>query len=246
MFLEALETRVASGNPMKTQSLSPKFKLAGFLWLILAAICPAARADDTRSYNRSSTIETSHPDWMRWVPDSKLLSELSLPGTHDTMARYGGDLVEAQSLPLRSQLDAGIRVIDIRCRHIEDVFAIHHGIVFQNAYFGNDVLQVCYEFLQDHPTETIIMRLGNAGVPDEKDCTRTYEETFLWYRDSITYGSCIATTSTTDYSTMQTLGAVRGKVVILQDFSGGWHGYDYDSYSDFMDMQNEYDLNTIF
>jgi 1-phosphatidylinositol phosphodiesterase len=214
--------------------------------LTLSVLAPfAARADATRSYNRSSTIETSHPDWMRWVPDSKKLSELSLPGSHDTMALYGGDLVETQSLPLRSQLDAGIRVIDIRCRHIEDVFAIHHGIVFQNAYFGTDVLKVCYEFLQDNPTETIIMRLGDAGVPDEEDCTRSYEETFLWYRDSTTYGSCIATASSTDYSTMQTLGAVRGKVVILDDFAG-WYGYDYNNYSDFMDMQNEYDLSTIF
>jgi 1-phosphatidylinositol phosphodiesterase len=225
---------------MKADKLLP-------LVLTLSVLAPfAARADATRSYNRSSTIETSHPNWMRWVPDSKLLSELSLPGSHDTMALYGGDLAETQSLPLRSQLDAGIRVIDIRCRHIEDVFAIHHGPVFQNAYFGTDVLKVCYEFLQDNPTETIIMRLGDAGVPDEKDCTQTYEETFLWYRDSYAYGSCIATTSTTDYSTMQTLGAVRGKVVILQDFSGGWHGYDYQNYGDLMDMQNEYDLSTIF
>lgn len=225
---------------MKTNKLLP-------LLLTLSVLAPfTARADATRSYNRNSTIEASHPDWMRWVPDSKRLSELSLPGTHDTMSRYGGDLVETQSLPLRSQLDAGIRVLDIRCRHIEDVFAIHHGVVFQNAYFGADVLGVCYDFLQDHPTETIIMIMGGAGVPEAANCTRTYEETFVWYRDSTTYGSCLFRTNSTGFSTMQTLGAVRGKVVLLQDFSGDRHGYDYDDYSNLMDMQNEYDLNTIF
>src|SRR6266487_4141969 len=122
------------------------------LVLTLSLLVPfAARADDTRSYNSADTVETSHPDWMRWVPDNKRLSELSLPGTHDTMALYGGGIAETQSLPLRAQLDAGIRVLDIRCRHIEDVFAIHHGVVFEHAYFGADVLKVCYEFLQDNP-----------------------------------------------------------------------------------------------
>ena len=115
-----------------------------FVYLLTLALLPlfSARAGATRSYNSSDTIETSHPDWMRWVPDSKKLSVLSLPGTHDTMARYGGGIAETQSLPLRAQLDAGIRVLDIRCRHVNDRFAIHHGIVFQFAYF-DEVLAVC-------------------------------------------------------------------------------------------------------
>jgi 1-phosphatidylinositol phosphodiesterase len=222
------------------------FHLAGLLLLTLIAMGPAAQADDTRSYNRSSTIETWHPNWMRWVPDSKLLSDLSLPGTHDTMALYGGDLVETQSLPLRSQLDAGIRVLDIRCRHIEDVFAIHHGVVFQNAYFGADVLKVCYEFLQDNPTETILMRVGDAGVPEEKDCTSDYEETFQWYRDSTTYGSCIFI-DPSGYDTIHALGVVRGKVVIFDEFDGGDWGYNlFGDDTDLLAMQAEYDLNTIF
>jgi 1-phosphatidylinositol phosphodiesterase len=225
---------------MKADKLLP-------LVLTLSVLAPfAARADATRSYNRSSTIETSHPNWMRWVPDSQLLSDLSLPGTHDTMALYGGDLVETQSLPLRSQLDAGIRVLDIRCRHIEDVFAIHHGIVFQNAYFGTDVLKVCYEFLQDNPTETILMRLGDAGVPEEKNCTREYEETFEWYRDNTTYGSCIYV-NPSGYDTIATLGEVRGKVIILDEFDGGDWGYNFfGDNTDLLDMQAEYDLNTLF
>ncbi|HEX5220507.1 MAG TPA: phosphatidylinositol-specific phospholipase C domain-containing protein [Verrucomicrobiae bacterium] len=221
----------------------------GLLLTILAlalALPPAARADATRSYNRSSSIETSHPDWMRWVPDSTLLSDLSIPGTHDTMALYGGDLVETQSLTLRRQLNAGIRVLDIRCRHIEDVFAIHHGVVFQNAYFGTDVLKVCYEFLRDNPTETILMRVGDAGVPDEQDCTRDYDETFQWYRDNTTYGSCIFI-DPAGYDTIHTLGAVRGKVVILDEFDGGNYGYNlFGDNTDLLDMQAEYDLNTIY
>jgi len=202
---------------MKTNKLHP-------LVLTLSLLAPfVARADDTRSYNSADTIETSHPDWMRWVPDNKKLSELSLPGTHDTMARYGGGLAETQSLPLRAQLDAGIRVLDIRCRHIENVFAIHHGVIFQNAFFGADVLGVCDDFLRENPTETILMRVSDEGVPEAKDCTRSFNDTFRWYRDQTSYGNVIwpiypdylTRVSTNHYRTPR-LGEVRGKVVIRQ------------------------------
>jgi 1-phosphatidylinositol phosphodiesterase len=66
------------------------------------------------------------------VPGSRLLSQLVLPGTHDSCARSGGSLVACQTRTLAEQLKAGIRFLDIRCRHISDAFAIHHGPVFQN------------------------------------------------------------------------------------------------------------------
>lgn len=199
--------------------------------LAIALAFPAAlRADDTRSYNPKDSIETSHPKWMSWVPDHMKLSELSVPGTHDTMSRYGGDLVETHELTLRAQLDAGIRLVDIRCRHIEDTFAIHHGEKFQHAYFGSDVLKVCQEFLTANPTETILMRIREEYEP--ADNTRTFNETFNWYRTQTTYGNVIwpiyegyLDYRSGNYHKMPTLGEVRGKVVVIQG--------EYDSDSDY-------------
>jgi hypothetical protein len=54
-----------------------------------------------------------HQDWMNHIPDSQYLHWMSIPGTHDTMALYGSDLIETQSVNLYSQLLAGIRVLDI-------------------------------------------------------------------------------------------------------------------------------------
>src|SRR5262249_28574733 len=100
-------------NPMKTTDRNP---LAGLLLAILAltqALSPATLADDVRSYSTDEYPETLHNDWMKWVPDDTNLTEMSLPGTHDTMSLYGGGIPETQSMKLRSQLNAGIRVIDI-------------------------------------------------------------------------------------------------------------------------------------
>ena len=209
---------------MKTTDRNP---LTGLLLAILAltqSLSPAARADDVRSYSTDEDPQTLHTDWMKWVPDDTGLAKMSIPGTHETMSLYGGPIPETQTMSLRSQLNAGIRTIDIRCRHIEDVFTIHHGPIFQNAYFGQDVLKVCHDFLQDHPTETILMRVGDEGMPDEEDCTRSYSDTFRWYRDQTSYGSVVwtpysdyLTAGSANYLRTPTLGEVRGKVVIRQE-----------------------------
>jgi len=188
---------------------------AGLLGVVILLFVAPAVAD-SRAVHTGETAQSSYADWMRWVPDSTPLSVLSIPGTHDTMSRHGGPLVKTQSMPLKEQLKAGIRALDIRARHIEDRFAIHHGEVFQNAMFG-DVLNICNDFLAENPTETILLWLSNAGVPDPVDNTRLYYETFQWYRDQSGLGGRIATTvGSADYDVP--IGEVRGKIVIIQGF----------------------------
>lgn len=129
-------------------------------------------------YCHDSEIHTENKDWMKNLSDRNVrITKLSIPGTHDTMAFYGGDAVQCQSLSLETQLNAGIRAIDIRCRHISDVFAIHHGCVYQNANFG-DVLNTVARYLDEHPKETILMRVKEEY--NEEKCDRTFEETFLF------------------------------------------------------------------
>ncbi len=106
------------------------------LSLSLAAPCFAHRSP---GYAHETRILTHNPDWMGKLKDDVKLSQLSIPGTHDTMSRFGGVFVETQTLTLANQLESGIRLLDIRCRHIRYnpdryVFAIVHGPVHQNAF----------------------------------------------------------------------------------------------------------------
>ena len=105
----------------------------------------AASAVDWAAYSHDSDPGYRNPNWMSSLPDSRPLSQLSIPGTHDTMARYGGDIAQTQSMTLSMQLQAGVRALDIRCRHINNAFAIHHGLIYQNANF-DDVLSVVRDF----------------------------------------------------------------------------------------------------
>lgn len=167
-------------------------------------------AQQRLGYSHDSEIKASNPDWMARLQDSRRLSELSIPGTHDTMSFYGGDIGQTQSLPFADQLRSGIRAIDIRCKHIKDELPIYHGI-FQYAYLS-DVLATVADFLKLHPGETVIMRISDVG--DGGGNTQTFEKTFAtsYYdpnKDMFWQGS----------GTNPSLGEMRGKIVVLQDFS---------------------------
>eukprot|EP00971_Amphidinium_carterae_P197163 3913387-Amphidinium_carterae.1 len=100
--------------------------------------------------------------WMKDIPDDRLLSELFLPGTHDTMALYGGDLAQCQAWSLEDQLRSGIRCLDIRLRQSGDALCAHHGVVYQHRNFGSirDALEA---FLQHFPSETLLVRISGSG-----------------------------------------------------------------------------------
>lgn len=123
--------------------------------------------------NTDSGSLKPNPTWMSKLPDSVPLSAISIPGTHESLARgYGEVISECQSLTLEQQLEAGVRGLDVRCRHISNSFAIHHGIVFMHLMFG-DVLNVLESFLQINPSETVIVRIKEEHTPE--NVTRSFE-----------------------------------------------------------------------
>ena len=162
------------------------------------------------AYTHKQTSGTSNPDWMKNLDFSLPLSKISMPGTHDTMSYYGGDIVQTQSLSLREQMNSGIRALDIRCRHINNIFAIHHGSVYQKANF-NDVLKEVKSFLNGHGNETIVMRVKEEYKPEGN--SRSFADTFNWYA-----GQYPGLFWKYDGNYNPLLSQIRGKVVLLQDF----------------------------
>lgn len=157
-----------------------------------------------------ATLATSLNAWLGVIADNTSLSNISIPGTHDSGARFEpiGGTAKCQNLTIREQLDAGTRFLDIRCRHIGDAFAIHHGSIYQNMNF-TDVLNAVYDFLAANPTETVVMSVKEEYDPTNN--TRSFEQTFDSYTQlnpSKWYLS----------ATVPTLGSVRGKIVLLRRF----------------------------
>jgi hypothetical protein len=170
-------------------------------------------------FSNDTAVANLRPDWMGQLPDDRFLSDLSIPGTHESVSRYGGPSIQCQSLSLERQLEAGIRAFDIRVRHARDTLHLYHNLINQQGTFGPDVLAVVEQFLGDHPAETVIMRVQKTGI--DLDNRRTFAETFEWYRDSLSYASLFWRGDPAGtFRGAPRLGEVRGKIVILQDFEG--------------------------
>ncbi|MFF3539080.1 phosphatidylinositol-specific phospholipase C [Streptomyces sp. NPDC002466] len=150
-------------------------------------------------------------DWMAAVPDGTELRALTIPGSHDSGARYGGPWTECQNTTIAEQLNSGIRFLDVRCRVTGGSLAIHHGASYQNLMFG-DVLGACWDFLAAHPTETVLMRVKQE-YSEESDAT--FRAVFDDYLDNRGWRPLFRIDGA-----LPTLGAARGKVVLLADNAG--------------------------
>jgi 1-phosphatidylinositol phosphodiesterase len=162
-------------------------------------------------------------DWMARQEDTRTLASLSIPGTHDAGARFEpiAGLAKTQELTIAEQLDAGVRFFDIRCRHYQDGFLIYHGAVDQNQTYA-DVLATMTGFLDAHPDEALIVSIQEEATPDKN--TRSFEATFTSYLDPARWSLATA---------VPTLGAVRGKLVLLRRFAAtGVGGLDATAWPD--------------
>jgi Domain of unknown function (DUF5050)/Phosphatidylinositol-specific phospholipase C, X domain len=159
-------------------------------------------------FNYNSAAPLTAKDWMRDLDDQKKLSEITIPGTHDTCAIKASAISKCQNMSLTEQLEAGIRFIDIRCRHYFDKFELHHGA----EYLGMDFTQVlddCRSFLNGHTGECIVM-----SVKEEYDAagnTQTFEERFMGYVASDNGLWELG-------NTIKTLGQVRQRIVLVRRF----------------------------
>ena len=208
-------------KPLSTAiRLLPMGLIIGYLSPLVALIAlpPAAAAHSHSGYAYASTLGYTNLNWMTGLSDQVRLSYISIPGTHDTMAyqgQFNSSISKTQTLNLRTQLDSGIRALDVRCRHIHDRFAIHHGAVYLNASF-DDVLRTVRSFLQQYPGETIVMRIKEEHTPSGN--SRSFLETFNWYLGRSEYGGLFWRSALS--ATNPRLGDLRGKIVVLDDFPG--------------------------
>lgn len=158
----------------------------------------------------SSGLLAAGHDWMSSLDGGLPVSRISIPGTHDAGARFEplAGTSKCQDLTITRQLEAGVRFLDIRCRHQNDLFNIYHGVVDQGATYAS-VLTEVFDFLTANPRETVIMSVKEEGA--SSGATRSFEETFdsyvsrnpgkWWLGEGI-----------------PTLEAVRGKIVLFRRF----------------------------
>lgn len=209
---------------MKMQKISLK------LMVLVGVIVLSHGAIQRPDYDDTPNPEFLNPSWMASIPDDQLLSEVTMPGTHNTMAIYGGVYAECQTWSLASQLRAGVRFLDIRVRHVNGNLTIHHGVSYQRAHFGH-VLEGVADFLQEYPSETVLMRLKEE-----------FSETGDIYGAVVDFINRYAHWDLLWHSRLvPTMAEARGKLIILQEFSGPDLGMRYGS----LDIADDWRVPTL-
>lgn len=170
------------------------------------------------------------PNWMNSLSDDTLLTEMSIPGTHDSCALYGGGLTECNSWSILDQLKAGIRYLDLRLKVVHDTLLVFHGPIYQKIGLG-DILKQVEEFFKENPSEAIIARIkpeGDSLFPKE-----SFENLFEKYNTAFNNVFYF----TTDNS-FPKLKDIRSRIFVLDDgvFPTSKHFYD-------LEVQDMYDLN---
>jgi len=151
--------------------------------------------------------------WMENIPGTKMVSELTIPGTHDSATYTAKDwagfgYVKTQTMSFSTQLKTGCRFLDIRCRLFKDHLLLHHGSFYLDLNFTN-VINDCKNFLKENPSECILMSLKREY--DSDDNTITYQKAFMEYYNTDPTVWHIG-------DTIPTLDQVRGKIVLLRRF----------------------------
>ncbi len=151
-------------------------------------------------------------NWMKNVEGSTRISEINIPGTHNSCTAFVffPVLSRCQSLTVSRQLQGGIRFLDIRVRLGKGKLRLVHsvapcfrkGILPRFLYLEN-VVEDCRKFLRENPSETIIFCLRREAGEDEKSTLNFLLERF--FSDSLFYTK----------NKIPTLDEVRGKIVIL-------------------------------
>ncbi len=154
------------------------------------------------------TGEFDNKDWMSAISDSTYISEITIPGTHDSCAHYEPvyGMIKCQEYTLKDQLEMGVRFLDIRGGLIGNKMVMLHEIVPQ-AIFFDEVLEICYEFLNENPSETIILSLKQEAGENREEFIEYVEKTInkdsdMWYTEN----------------EIPTLAQVRGKIILMNRY----------------------------
>lgn len=157
-------------------------------------------------------------NWMEQLDDSRLVTDLSLPGTHDAATAEGwvglaavslggysiGDMAaRAQDLTITEQWNIGVRAFDIRPQKDDDVLRCMHGISGTKLLVG-DFFAKMRDLLAASPSEFAIVA---CKVDSESEEWAAMFKSLL-HSDSLQ-------SLFVPFNPRMTVGDVRGKILLL-------------------------------
>ncbi len=136
-------------------------------------------------------------NWMSEIDGNRDLLSLNIPGSHDAVTKYVwlSHISKTQDLNIYEQLSIGVRALDIRVEKSGNRLKMVHAIAkafntsnkLGKQMDMEDVLNHCYKFLQENPSETIVFQFKNDSNKENEKCFDNLYQTYIlkniskWY-----------------------------------------------------------------
>lgn len=162
--------------------------LAALAALLLALALAVFLIPITEKMPEEDRTGPSSTEWMAGLPDAIRLNQIILPGSHASAARCVplAFFNRCQVLSVLEQLKAGVRLLDVPLRREGDRLVPVCGdavckkgdLPWSGDLDLQDLLDVCYAFVEAHPTETVIFCVseapGSGTTAEFAACLDTY------------------------------------------------------------------------
>ena len=167
-------------------------------------------SDEPKAYSDSDHPTSYNASWMKSIPDTTKISQMTIPGTHNSCALHGICCARTQTWSLPEQMNAGLRYFDIRLRLYNNTLRAFHEFVDQEDTF-DIILNYALNFLEQNPSESIIMQIVKEYKVE--NCSKSIQEMYDEYIKDIK--EKIVDFKKKDEIKM---GDIRGKILMVKIF----------------------------
>ena len=187
-----------------------KIKRKGIIFLIGVLIISLFSMIPLNTYSKKDVMP-----WMSYIHDDTKISDISIPGTHDSGATHSIFDVsgKCQDLSIKQQLRVGVRFFDLRLQLVNDEFKIVHSFVDQRLSFKK-VMKDLSNFINENNSEFIIISLKKEA--SDKNSTLDFKDKLTSdlneYKDIVSF----------DKELPEYINDARGKIYIFDRY-----GLDY-------------------
>lgn len=202
-------SRPTQTSYIKREAIITKKTLSLLLAFLLGiSVCAFAVSAGSTAVNGAN--------WMSTIDGSVPITEINIPGTHDSMTRYipASIISRTQTMSVSEQLYSGVRYLDIRANIIGgELVGVHSFLsckesygLFSNALSVKSVVEECKKFLSENNGETVLFLFKHENTEAEQEVfSRFYDEciepdTDAWFLEN----------------RVPDLGEARGKIVLLR------------------------------
>ncbi|XP_061112001.1 1-phosphatidylinositol phosphodiesterase-like, partial [Conger conger] len=151
---------------------------------------------------------------MSAIPNDKPLSEVTIPGTHESMTLYGSPVIQCQVWSLNIQLDAGLRYfgIDLQENFFTTNLEVRDGAIIHQQFI--EVLTTLKSFLMNHRSEVVLLMVTAHSREVIKRIKKLINgDIDVWVKPSV-----------------PTMAEVRGKIVFMESKSVNLGVFNRDTY----------------